>query len=449
MRNTCIAFVAISFAALAGCQEPDRVRGTAQHTSPLIGGTIAEEDPAVVALTTGGSSSFCTGTLISPSVILTAAHCIDMAGADPNFSAFFGTDLSGVGSRVGIGAKKQNLDWDGQVGANDIGLLLLNFAQDPFLPVRLNTSPTPQHVGEPYRHIGFGVFDRDTQQVDGKKREGTTTITGTQSPDITISGDSTVSVCFGDSGGPGMLTVAGVEYVAGIHSFTSGSDCQPPNGDTRVDVYVDDFILPWIQDNDPACGSDGTCAPIGCVDDPDCTPCGADGTCTDDDCALPDPDCPTSAVGEICQANSQCETGLCVFWPPDETYHFCSEECGGDGDCPSGMSCQTIAPFGKICYYDEDPPGVLGDECEQATDCGSYICADGHCSKECDLGAGMGCPEAYSCDTLDGGDSYLCIGDFDDGGGCGCAAQGGRAALGTGLILALGVWLALACRRRS
>ena len=92
---------------------------------------------------------------------------------------------------------------------------------------------------------------------------------------------------------------------------------------------------------------DGSCAPIGCMSDPDCEPCGADGNCTDG-CALPDPDCATSEPGEICQAETQCTTGLCVFWSTDPSYHFCSRECEpGGADCPTGMSCQSVQPFGS------------------------------------------------------------------------------------------------------
>ena len=407
-----------------GCGGDHSIEFASSVTQPLIGGTLSTDDPAVVALQFPSSNqAFCTGTLISPSVILTAAHCVDMAGADPNVTAFFGDDVNGEGTRIGIGAKVQDLGWNGNVGHNDIAMFLLNFPQDPFLPIPLNdVSPLADEIGSPYRQVGFGVYDRDTGKADGQKRTGTTTISAVDDPDIVLSGDDSLSVCFGDSGGPGLITVDDVEYVAGIHSFTTSEDCFPPNGDTRVDLYVEDFVRPWIQDNDPTCGPDGTCAPIGCVDDPDCTPCGHDGNCTAD-CELPDADCPTSAVGEICQADSQCESGLCVFWQGDTQYKFCSMECEEGGPCPDGMSCQQVTPFGTICYYDADPPGVVGDSCEQPTDCGSYICDDGHCTYECDLSQNRICPPDFECKAAASGDVYYCVAT-DDGGGCGCRAGG-------------------------
>jgi hypothetical protein len=301
--------------------------------------------------------------------------------------------------------------------------------------VRLNTAPVEDHIGEAYRHVGFGVFDRDTMAADGQKREGTTTISGTQG-DVILSGDDVVAVCFGDSGGPGLLTISGIELVAGIHSYTNGQQCSPPSGDTRVDLHAETFIRPWVQDNDPVCGSDGSCAPVGCMNDPDCEPCGADGNCTSG-CALPDPDCATSEPGEICQAETQCTTGLCVFWTTDPGYKFCSLECESNADCPGGMSCQAVQPFGDICYFDEDPPGLLGDDCDEPIECGSYVCEEGQCTRACDLGAGLGCPRGFRCQSRDG-EGYFC---FAEGGGGGCGVTGAGSAPWFAL-LALGLALA-------
>lgn len=416
---------------------------TGEIDQSLIGGTLSTDDPGVVALLPGGSSSpLCTGTLVSPSVVLTAAHCVDDLGADPNISIFFGNDTKSQGARIGVNLKTQHPGWTGAIGNSDVAMMRLTFPQDPSMIVPMNTDPATGHVGDSYRHVGFGVFENGTP-ADGKKRTGVATVQGV-SGDVISSGDAVVNVCFGDSGGPGFLTIGGVEYVSGIHSFTATdgmSNCQSPYGDTAVDQYVDDYILPWIQANDPACGFDYLCARQGCTNDPDCEPCGADGTCTAD-CPLPDPDCPTSGLGEICQTDSQCAEGTCVAWFPDRDYHFCTVECTpGGGGCPSGMSCQNINLLGNICYPDGDPSGIVGDDCNEAIECGSYLCEDGSCVTPCDVTQGLLCLDGFECRAGSSG-GFFCFSTATDDGGCSTGGSGG----GAWLVLLAAV--ALVRRRR-
>lgn len=399
-------FVAITtlVVAAAGCAEP-LVRQTGERE--LIGGQVVTgTDPAVVALLNSEGGVCCTGTLISPTVVLTAAHCLDpsLCGTAEELTVHFGDDVNEPGSmRMGVREAKEHEQWAGALGnGRDIALLLLNFSVDPTLPVPLNTAAVEPMVGGPYRIVGFGIKDRVTRENDGKKRDATVTITNALNDppaDEILINDNAAVICFGDSGGPGFVTINDTEYVAGVHSWTSGN-CFGPNGDTRVDLYVDSFIRPWVEQNDPACGADGLCARIGCRADPDCLPCGPDGTCTSE-CALPDPDCPTSAIGEICQADTQClDGGVCVLWHADPSTKFCSRPCDtANDDCPAPMSCQNVDPFGDVCSFagGAEPPGVLGSDCQQATDCGSYLCQEGRCVTVCDLDIGKGCPAGFEC----------------------------------------------------
>jgi MYXO-CTERM domain-containing protein len=369
-----------------------------------------------------------------------------MLGSDPSATIFFGSDTTKAGLKIGVGRKKQHPMWTGDLsGGHDVGMLLMNFPyEDPLLAQKMNTGPVEDHVGDAYRHVGFGVYDRATGSADGQKRSGSTTVTGMRG-DVILSGDDNLSVCFGDSGGPAYLEVDGEEVVAGIHSFTTGDDCFPPNGDTNVQLFAEDFILPWIQDNDPTCGFDGICAPIGCTADPDCEPCGADGTCTSD-CELPDPDCPTQDIGEICRADSQCMGDQCIAYLADPEYSFCSRECDlNNDDCPSGMSCQDRAGLGPVCYWDDEPEGLLGDSCASGADCGSYQCAEDLCVVPCNLAQGEGCPADFACETRDDGANYYCFEeDKPDEGGC---SVGGTRTSGNLAVMLLAL-VALVRRRR-
>jgi hypothetical protein len=345
-------------AALVGCgpasgpDDPlwsDEAQPTGEASTPIVNGTTDNGDPAVVALTVWGSQ-FCTGTLIAPTVVITAAHCLPPNLAAEGITAytqievFFGTDVNGVGDTRSVVAGWTNPAWNDQAMEDDFGMVRLSSAA-PTAPIPLNTNAPV--LGESVRIIGFGITSEAAQSSNGLKREGTTVIDGVFQGVFTMS-QSPANVCSGDSGGTALVVRGGGEVLAGVHSR---SDCLTQGIDTRVDWYLDD-INAFIG-NIPAanCSADGQCA-TGCpAPDPDC-PCADDTFCT---AACPDlttdPNCDLN-----CVANGVCAVGPCPAPDPDcacGADGFCNAACPGtDPDC--GPSCPQDGVCNAACPNDPD-----------------------------------------------------------------------------------------------
>jgi len=439
--------VAVVAGAAACTGEPPPLATAAQD---VVGAEVTTGDPGVVALVTSQGRVFCTGTLISPQVVLSAAHCLADAGGDPAVSAFFGADAAAAGRSVGVAMAVTHPGWTGELGGgHDLSLSLLSVAQDPALVVPINRADLAAHLGAPYRVVGFGIHDRVTRELDGKKRTAAMQIdrlVGDYVEVGDVDADQATAICQGDSGGPGFITVAGAEVLAGVHSY-SIEGCLNPSGDARPDLYAADFIQPFIDSHDVTCRQNGVCNRVSCSADPDCLPCNADGTCTTA-CPLPDPDCPTSGLGEICQADTQCLTGQCIVWTPDPRDRFCSQPCTGDAECPvAGMVCREVSGEGRVCDYAGEPPGAIGQACTVATECAAYLCVEGACTYTCDVPRNLLCPDGYRCDTVDG-TAFVCLAEpTDDAGGCCATGRGGDPR--TALLLSGLVALVVGVRRRG
>lgn len=287
-----------------------------ERAQAIIGGQVSSGDPAVAALIftyEGGRTALCTGTLIAPDVVLTAAHCLD--GQEPlSRTAYFGTTPFGrdddaiaeidiVDFTYDIGFDIDNLE-----AGHDIGMVRLASPVPAVDPVPLNYMPTTAMMGQSIRLAGFGRTEpipADPDQDDGGgagiKRQTVSTIrpysevfpTGGDPPDLVAYGQAGEATCQGDSGGPNFVTVDGVEYVAGITSF-GDEGCTAAAG-TRVDRYTS-YITSYVDNGGAACIDDGICESSCLTPDPDCaaTQCGADGTCQRA-CGARDPDCVASA----------------------------------------------------------------------------------------------------------------------------------------------------------
>ncbi len=216
----------------------------AAGTAPIIGGTADAGDPAVVqiyAYPADKSTLYtCTGTVVSPTAIVTAAHCLDHESTYI-YGVFFEADANAYNGQ--IAQVEAHLHAVSAVHLHpmystaspflaDIGVLVLaqptTIAPLPFSRVE----PDETLVNAPVKIVGYGQTTAGTFQ--NARFSAATVVAGIDAgSDTILVGDSTYHTCVGDSGGPVLQN----NVILGVDSY-GAPGCTDPAHFRRTATYA-------------------------------------------------------------------------------------------------------------------------------------------------------------------------------------------------------------------
>jgi len=251
MKNLGVVLCGVGLAA--GCAvDPDVELG--ETTSEITHGELdGDAHPAVVMIlmyVDGQPMYRCSGTLLSPTVVLTAGHCTGEPGEFSGMRVFADSDLEtgGLFSHPSIVAKSWHTHpqyTSAGFYLHDVGVINLK------KPIRLGAYPTLPAANQldvlqpgsstTFTAVGYGLQQVNPAQVTAEKvrmraephlLQINTGFTGPQS--LLLSNNAaTGGTCFGDSGGPNFI--GSTTTVGGVTSFGLNGSCGGTGGVFRVD----------------------------------------------------------------------------------------------------------------------------------------------------------------------------------------------------------------------
>lgn len=262
-----LADIVMTYMSQAGLERTARTnnaRDLADLLARIVGGTLVPKGGYPECCLIGrrfpnrSMQWFCTGVLVHPRIVLSAAHCHQPPGSVANVVALNCENADQLGDAEIISARRTAVHPNyASTGLQDISVLILRKAATvPPVPI---ASTEEISAASRTTLVGFGNDDVFSSRGFGIKREVEVDITHirrTPADDLDaaeeqldfesdlefVAGGNGFDSCNGDSGGPAYILVGGVRKVAGLTSRatkTATKPCGEGGIYTRIDKNLD------------------------------------------------------------------------------------------------------------------------------------------------------------------------------------------------------------------